>query len=265
MDLRKSLEAELLKAKHQEEEIENELRQYFTALSDGRSLHSKGIAYESTDLSNNIQKIESFAPCFEAMEQDSKKLASQVEDCRALSDRLSALVRRLDIMQIRAQQALACTEDVINLKESKAKIIAAIDEVNLPLAVRYIRQVHDIGMEAAQASEDFNAIQQLEKDVKEMVKQKFAEAIENSDMASVVALCPLLQTLGLEVDARDSFLSFMEKAVFIAVSADASSVDDATDPVTGYAQSLSNIFNSSYTILQQYLAMVLSFLVTCSS
>lgn len=72
-----------------------------------------------------------------------------------------------------------------------------------------------------------------------------------------MSLCPLLQTLGLEADARDSFLDFMEKTVFIAVSADASSVDDATDPATAYAQSLSNIFNSSYAILQQYLTMVI--------
>jgi COG4 transport protein len=49
----------------------------------------------------------------------------------------------------------------------------------------------------------------------------------------------------------------MESTVFIAVSADASSVDDATDPATAYAQSLSNVFNSTYTILQQYLSMVI--------
>jgi hypothetical protein len=72
-----------------------------------------------------------------------------------------------------------------------------------------------------------------------------------------MSLCPLLQTLGLESDARDSFLEFMDKSVFLAVSADASSVDDATDPATAYAQSLSNVFNSSYAILQQYLSMVI--------
>ena len=72
-----------------------------------------------------------------------------------------------------------------------------------------------------------------------------------------MSLCPLLQTLGLETDARDSFLEFMEKSVFVSVSADASSVDDATDPATAYAQSLSNVFNCAYTILQQYLSMVI--------
>ena len=41
-------------------------------------------------------------------------------------------------------------------------------------------------------------------------------------------LCPLLQTLGLETEARDNFLSFIEKTIFIAVSADANSVDGAT-------------------------------------
>ena len=41
-------------------------------------------------------------------------------------------------------------------------------------------------------------------------------------------LCPLLQTLGLETEARDNFLTFIENTIFIAVSADASSVDGAT-------------------------------------
>ena len=41
-------------------------------------------------------------------------------------------------------------------------------------------------------------------------------------------LCPLLQTLGLETEARDNFLTFNENTIFIAVSADASSVDGAT-------------------------------------
>ena len=48
-------------------------------------------------------------------------------------------------------------------------------------------------------------------------------------------LCPLLQTLGLETEARDNFLTFIENTIFIAVSADASSVDGATtgNSITG--------------------------------
>ena len=90
-----------------------------------------------------------------------------------------------------------------------------------------------------------------------MVKDEFDRAIEVSDIKSVMSLCPLLQTLGLETEARDSFLAFVESKVFIGVSADASAVDDATDPATGYAQALSNVFNASYMILQQYLPMVI--------
>ena len=90
-DQRKALYEELLKVKAEEEEIENELRQYFSALSDGRSLQSKGFTFESTDLTNNINKIQGFGKFYEAMEQDAKKMSAQVEDCRALSDRLSLI------------------------------------------------------------------------------------------------------------------------------------------------------------------------------
>ena len=90
-DQRKALEEELVKVKAQEEEVENELRMYFSALSGGKSLQNKGYAFENADLTNNINKIEGFSKFYEAMEQDAKKLGAQVDDCRALSDRLSLI------------------------------------------------------------------------------------------------------------------------------------------------------------------------------
>lgn len=259
---KKELQAELSRLIEEESSIDSDLREYFSSLSGNnrqKATASPGasLAFDSTDLSKNIAKVKDFAPCFEAMVQDSKKLALQVEDCRTLSDRLSILVRRLDLMQMRAQQALACAEDVINLKDCKAKILAGIEAGNLPLAVSFIRQVHEIDVQAAKASDDYGAIQQAEREVRTMVQKEFLSAIDASDVNAVMALCPLLQTLGLEVEARDNFLSFVERTVFIGVSADASAVDGATDPATGYAQALSNVFNSTYIILQQYLPMVI--------
>ena len=248
---KKELQAELNKLITEESAFDSDLRQYFNALADGKSLQSSLKSFDSVDLGNNIKKIEEFSPCFEAMIQDSKKLANQVEDCRTLSDRLSIIVRRLDIMQIRAQQALACAEDVMNLKEFKSKIIGAMEQNQLPLAVSFIRQVHDIDLQAAKASDDYGAIQQAEREVKIMVQNDFNKAIEENNINKVMSLCPLLQTLGLEEEARDTFLTFVEKTVFIAVSADSSAVDDAVDPATGYAQALSNVFNSTYIILQR--------------
>eukprot|EP01041_Mallomonas_annulata_P006086 gene6086-12279_t len=255
--LRKELEAELAVVRNEEERIDHELRQYFAAVSGGRSLQKKSQMYESEDVSTYVSKIERFAPCFEAMEVDAKKLASQVEDCRTLSDRLSIIVRRLDNMQIHAQQALACTEDVINLKQCKIGVQQAIEDGNLQLAVSYVRQVHDIELQAAKASDDYGAMQQAEREVRMLVQKEFNSAINESNINAVISLCPLLQTLGLENEARDSFLHFMETNIFIAISSDAANVDNATDAVTAYAQALSNVFNTGCTILQQYLPAVI--------
>ena len=160
-------------------------------------------------------------------------------------------------MQIRSRQALACTEDIINLKDSKIKIINAIESKDLTLAVRYIKQVHQIEAKAFENSDDYSIILEREQEVKELVKKEFAEAIADCNIKSVMSLCPLLQTLGLESEARDSFLDFVEKTVFSAVSADAASVEGVTNPATGYAQSLSGVFNSVCLIIQQYLPMVI--------
>ena len=245
--------------------MEEEIGRFFARLtlgglassSSSSSSSSSAVTFDASELSSNVKKIEQFAPCFEAMVEDSKKLVLQVEDCRSLSDRLSVMVRRLDSMQSRAQQALAVTEDIINLKECKVKMQSAIDEGNLPLAVNYLRQVHAIDPQVSSTSDDYTAILAAEQTVKGLVQDDFGKAIQASNLEKVIALCPLLQTLGLEVEARDLFLDFIEATVFVGVSADAASVDDATDPATGYAQSLSNIFNSTYLVLQQYLPMVI--------
>ena len=267
---RRELLAELARLRDAESSFDGELQQIFSNITNkkleggaqggavaGSKKPSGSAAFDATDLSNNVRRVEQFAPCYEAMVQDSKKLVVQVEDCRALSDRLSVMVRRLDLKQSRAQQALSCTDDIISLKECKVKLQSAIDDGNLPLAVGCIRQVHAIDKQISSSCDDYAAILSAEQTVKSLVQSEFSTAIQASDLDKVVALCPLLQTLGLEAEARDSFLDFIEATVFIGVSADASAVDDATDPATGYAQALSNIFNSTYVILQQYLPMVI--------
>jgi hypothetical protein len=250
------LEGELELLKAEEMRIDAELNQYFGILA-GAKAQKSNLSFESLDIASSVKKLEQCGPAFEAMQQDSRKLVVQVEDCRALSERLSSIVRRLDTMQIRAQQTLACTEDIINLKECKTKIIAAIEDKNLSGAVSYLRQVHEIDVTAAQSSDDYEIIKEKEQIVKKMVQEEFTNAISSSNIKSVMSLCPLLQTLGLESEARDSFLDFVETTVFIAVSADAASVEGTTDPATAYAKSLSNIFNSAYIIIQQYLPMVI--------
>ena len=253
------LEEELANLLAEESKIDAELSQYFGIIagSKPKTAAKSNLSFESLDIGSSVHKLEKCGPTFEAMQQDSKKLASQVEDCRALSERLSSIVRHLDTMQIRAQQTLACTEDIINLKDCKTKIIAAIEEKNLSGAVSYLRQVHEIDVNAAKSSVDYEIIKEKEQVIKTMVQQEFTSAIASSNIKSVMALCPLLQTLGLESEARDSFLDFVETTVFTAVSADAASVEGATDPATAYAKSLSSVFNSAYIIIQQYLPMVI--------
>jgi hypothetical protein len=262
--LRRELEAELKELRDQEAAAEADLDQSFEDVMGSRgkvSGNSGGMRFNSVfDMSgveNSLRKIEGFSPYYEAMLEDSRKLAVQVEDCRALSDRVNVIVRRLDNMQIRSQKALACTEDIINLKESKSILQAAIDEKNLHAAVRCLQMVHHIDKQAADASEDYKEIMKLEGSVKDLVQADFDDAINKNELNDVMSLCPLLQTLGLETTARDRFLEFVTANVFIAVSADGASVGASTDPASGYAQALSGVFNSAYLILQKYLPLVI--------
>lgn len=252
-----SILKELEEIRQKESAIDDELHRYAMELVGQRSHSSKNIVHETVNLTHNVDKIVAFDPCFEAMIQDSHKLASQIGDCKGLSDRLSSIVRRLDTVQIRAQQALACTEDVINLKSCRQGIETALEERNIQAAVGFVKLVHDIDPEVARSSDDYAPVIQAERETKILVHEEFNKAVESSDIQMVISLCPTLQTLGLESEARDSFLDFVDRNVFIALSADACAVDGATEPATGYAQALSNIFNAAFTIIQQYLPVVI--------
>lgn len=256
---RKDLEQELERVNAEEAAIDAELREYFHNISQPRAFSSKRSAFDhsAVDITNNIKKVELFSPMLEVISQDSKKLVHQIDECRQLSDRLSAMVRRLDMMQMRSQQALACTEDVINLKDCKIKLQASIEDKDLQQAVQCIKLFHTIDLEAAKNSDDYDAILTAENETRSLVRDALNAAMASSDISAVVALCPLLQTLGLEVEARDNFLNFIESTVFIAVSADAGVSDNITDVATGYAQALSSVFNSTYLIFQKYLSLVI--------
>jgi len=259
--MRDDLEKEIENLSKQGAEVESELDFMLNALASGqyvsRITDSSKSNYESSDLTASLQKVENFLPIFEAMGSSSSKLADQVEGCREVSDRLSLLVRRLDTIQICAQKALAATEDVLSMREFRDRLKEALREKDLPAAASYVRRVNDMDPEAAQVADEYDEVRDMERQLKGLIKDEFAVAIQGDSVDAVLLLCPLLQTLGLETTARDDFLSFMEKNSFIAISADASSVNDATDESTAYAQSLSNVFNTASLILQQYLPGVI--------
>jgi hypothetical protein len=88
--IRNELEEELAKIICQEEELDAELREYFESMAGGL-IDDKSNSPSNQDFSSSVKgsldKIDQFEPCFEAMVQDAKKLALQVEDCRNVSDR----------------------------------------------------------------------------------------------------------------------------------------------------------------------------------
>ena len=181
--LRKQLEAELRDLDDAEKDVEAELEESFSAMMGSSSGSTKSSnlrfasIFDTSGVAASLQKIENFGPYYEAMGQDSKKLANQVEDCRALSDRINIIVRRLDNMQIRSQKALACTEDIINLSGSKVVLKTAIEEKDLYAAVRCLEMVHKIDKQAADASHDYKEILNMEGKVKELVQADFDKAI----------------------------------------------------------------------------------------
>lgn len=255
--VKRELKDELNKLISAESKIDASLSQYF-GLPNGDA-PSSGMSFESRDLSNGLAKIESAAPLFEAMLQDSKKLALQVEDGGSLSDRLSSIVRRLDMIQIRAQQALACTEDIMNMKDYKIKLCSAIENDDLVQAVAYIRQVQEIDVKAASASDDYHFIMEKKKEVRELVRQRFNGALEKSDDIKIVmSLCPLLNTLELENEARDDFIKYVEKSLLVKISgSDDKAAKGTADEATGYANTLLDIFNTAFLIIQQNLPMII--------
>jgi hypothetical protein len=259
---KKSLQDEMSKLLLEEGKIDFELTQYFGMLRKNRTIHGaakKRVSLDSQDLFSNLLKIENSGPTFEAMLQDSKKLANQIEEGRELSDRLSGLVRRLDVMQIHSQQAMSCTEDIMNMKECKSKLAIAMEDGNLSCAVSLIRQVHEIDLKAAKTSEDFETILNKEQELKEMVQKEFNSAISDSNIDKVMSLCPMLKTLGLETEARDTFLDFVVRIIFVNISANVATNSEGTvDAATGYAQELSGIFNQAFIYMQNYLPMVIA-------
>lgn len=165
---------------------------------------------------------------------------------------------------MRAQKALACTEDIVSLKDARSRILSALDSGDLTTAVKYLQQVHEIDSRALDASEDFQVIKSKEADIKAQVQAEFQKAIESSSIEAVCLYCPMLQFLHLEHEARDNLLQFFEHKIFVSLSSEhILASTSATDAATAYIQALLHIFNTSYVIIQTYLPIVLQGLEGC--
>lgn len=166
---------------------------------------------------------------------------------------------------MRAGKALACTEDILNLKDSRAKIFAALENNDLPTAVKHLKHVHSIDKHALEISDDYHQILSKEAEIKSKVQQAFQAAIESSDIEQVMLYCPLLQFLQLQYEARDNLLLFFNEKIFISLDSEHVLANtNATDASTAYLQGLLHIFNTFYIIIQTYLPIVLQGLEECS-
>lgn len=285
------LQQELSKLIHQESQIDQELIHNYSIIAQGKSILKgyslsslgggisggsgvsggagtgvgTGVYESSADITHHITHLQQYASnssITDILLQDSKKLFLQIDDCSTLSDRLSALVRRLDLIQLHAQEALACTEDVINIKEYSIIISDAIQQNNIPTAVNYIQYIHQIDEQAVKASDDYQTIQDLTLQLKDLIKSQYEIAIQQNRIDDVLKLCPYLHVVGLETDATEKFLNFIESTIFIGITASISIENHATSPgqpnqAAMYAEILSNIFNTAFTICQQYLPVVI--------
>ena len=246
MEIRQRLEQEL------QELLVEEARH---ADAGGEGLHNYQIVF--APLLSQLSKVERTGGVFEAVLQDSIKLRTQVEACRGLSQRLTLQVKRLDSMHTRASDALLYVDDILNLKEARSDILEAIRSGNLSRAVSILKRVHSIQSLSVQPTEDYLAIKAAEEEVRLLVRKEFSNAIESSNVEAVMALCPLLQSLGLETEARDEFLTFMDRTVFTTITADKVPTDGSVDLATAYAQALSHVFNTAHSVMQQYLPLVI--------
>src|SRR3546814_10272012 len=126
------LEAELAEVTEKEQTADADLSRLLQSLNNSKR-GFQGDAHAAGSLAQSMAKIESFTPWFEAAQNDVGKLVNQIDSARTLADRVSDMVRRLDDMQIRAQRAMALAEDVINLKDCRDSLQAAIDAGDLQL------------------------------------------------------------------------------------------------------------------------------------
>ena len=251
--------------------------------------------YNNTILNKTLTKLQIYKndQFYDAILNDSEKLLKQINDCMLLSQYMNNIVLNIDNKQINIQQILAYTEDIINLKNYKFKLSEAIENYNnsntnnsndsnsdntnkydnLIIAINYIKQFQLINQDVAKASDDYNTIIQYIREVRIMTQTEYNTAIKSNNINNIITLYPLLSILNLNYEKNEMFMEYMNTHVFIAISADLhtpnstgtgtgsstskSDDNDTTNLSEVYTKTISNIFNSTYLIFQNYLPIIL--------
>lgn len=156
-----------------------------------------------------------------SVENDTKSLADRISQTAALAESVSAKVRRLDEARSRVSECQQRVHDLIDLQLCSQGVMTAIREEDYEKGAAHVsrylsmdqnllqRTADDVTGSVTSVSKALQTLEEATTKMREIISQKFDEAVRKDDLASVERFFKIFPLLGMHKDGIAKFSSYI--------------------------------------------------------
>uniref|UniRef100_A0A2M4APT9 Conserved oligomeric Golgi complex subunit 4 n=1 Tax=Anopheles triannulatus TaxID=58253 RepID=A0A2M4APT9_9DIPT len=151
----------------------------------------------------------------------SRQLSTVINHTATLAESVSAKVRRLDEARSRVSECQQRVHDLIDLQLCSQGVMAAIREEDFEQGAAHVNRflsmdktllqktADDVSGSITSVSKAVSTLEQATVQIRQMVSQKFEEAVKRDDLASVERFFKIFPLLGLHDEGLEQFITYI--------------------------------------------------------
>ncbi|GAQ80078.1 Golgi transport complex protein [Klebsormidium nitens] len=175
------------------------------------------------ELERKLSSLHKSAEVLELVRADSDQMAASVRSTCSLAEHVSGKVRELDMAQSRVQDAITRINAIVDRTSCIEGVKTALEGEDYEAAAKYVETFleldgayHDAAVQensAETAREQVEQLMQSKQQLEEVIRSKFAQAVESKDHEQVVRFAKLYPPLQLQEEGLRTFTAYLRGQV----------------------------------------------------
>lgn len=181
---------------------------------------------QRADLEKKLVSLFKASEILEIVKADSDQMLSSVRSTCALAEHVSGKVRELDLAQSRVQETLNRIDAIVDRTSCIDGVKTALESEDYEAAAKYVETFLALdkefsagmpgeaeGAQAESAREQRRQLLQSKRALEDVIRRRFAAAVEISDPHAVERFAKLFAPLGLQEEGLRAYLGYLRRVV----------------------------------------------------
>ncbi|XP_062500897.1 conserved oligomeric Golgi complex subunit 4-like [Corticium candelabrum] len=208
----------------------------------------------------------------QAAHKDGEKLSATMSHTCDLAEKVSSKVRLLDLAKSRVQEAMKRVDDVLDLRSCVDGVQTAMEREDYEQSAAHIHRyltldenvLKETAVDAAEGSGiggAFALLRDAEKRLKQIVTEKFDQAVEMADNSKVERFLKIFPLLNMHFEGLEKFSAYLRTQISLSAYAHLREASQVTGDREGvvYADTLTLLFEDIARLVERHQPLVETF------